>query len=106
MADPTVFEVTSMVGTAVALAISSWKALAKRNVDTLDKTLEHLAKSVDDLGKQLQDLRLTDNSQAGQIARMQADVENLEKRIDGQGKAHREELDRIAPRTLRKVRGE
>jgi predicted nucleic acid-binding Zn-ribbon protein len=101
VADPTLFELGTLGASGLALLVSSWKGLAKRNVDALDKTIVDLTTAVDSLRKELRDLRDTDIGQAKDIGNLQSAVAGLEKRIDGQGAAWRSELDKLAPRKLR-----
>lgn len=96
---------------AGALLVGAVKWLGARSVNALDKTLEHLEKSIKEQGSEMKNLigeltremralRDTDIRQAEQIGNLQADIKHLRERVDGQGAAWRAEIDRIAPRKL------
>lgn len=111
MADPTLHEMGAYGVSGLSLLFASWKNLSKRNEVHLDKTLEHLAKSIDELRKEFKDqllelgreirhLRETDVRQAEQIGSLRSGLESLEKRVNGQSDAWRAEMERLAPRKV------
>lgn len=87
-----------------SLVMSLLKGSAARNISTLDKTLEHLEKSIKDqaaemrqligeLTHEMRQLRDTDIGQAKDIGALQKGLTDLEKRVDGQGAHYREQLE-------------
>lgn len=115
MTDP---ELLATIGASVlgggslgGIVVKLFTASAARNVHHLDETIEGLRLAIDELRKgfatsldnlrhEISRLRETDIAQAKDIGRLQGDLANLEKRIDGQGAAYRAELDKLAPRKL------
>lgn len=110
MAEPTDLLLGSGIGaTVVGVLAAAVRWLGGRNINALDKTLEHLDKSIREQGaemkqligeltREMRALRDTDIRQAEQIGALQQSQKSLADRIDGQGAHYRQQYERLAER--------
>jgi chromosome segregation ATPase len=120
MADgPTLHELAAYGTSGLALLVASWKRLQRRDddhekaeekrrneqhqalLDAIKELRGEMREQISELSREIRHLRETDIRQATEIGNLQSGLAALEKRVNGQAVAHREELDRIAPRKLR-----
>lgn len=92
--DPTDMVLVGGGGATVGgIIVGLVRLLGARSINALDKTLERLAATIEELGRDIRVLRETDIAQAKDIGSLQQAFQGLEKRVDGQGAYYREQFE-------------